>query len=35
LTSYKVDKSREQAIKRWNKALGNPLVPDYPRIMED
>jgi hypothetical protein len=35
LTSYKIDKSREQAIKRRNKALGNPVVPDYPSTMED
>lgn len=35
LTGYRVDKSREQAIKRWNKALGNPVIPDYSCIMED
>jgi len=35
LSGYRVDKSRERGIKRWNKALGNPLVPDYPSIMED
>ena len=35
LTGYKVDKSREQAINRLNKALGSPVIPDYPRIIED
>ncbi len=35
LTGYKVDKSREQAIRRWNKALGNPVVRDYPSTIDD
>jgi len=35
LTGYKIDKTKEQAIKRWNKALGNPVIPDYPSTMED
>jgi len=35
LTGYRVDRSREQATKRWDKALGNPLFPDYPSTMGD
>jgi len=35
LTGYKVDRSREQAIKRWNKALGNPVIPDNPGTTHD
>ena len=35
LTGYRIDKSREQARKRWNKALGNPVFPDDPGTMND
>jgi len=35
LTGYRVDKSREQTTKRWNKALGNPVLRDYPGTMGD
>jgi hypothetical protein len=35
LTAYKVDRAREQTIRRWNKALGNPVVPGYSSRIED